>query len=156
MLQNTHGVTLEKINPNIASNRQSSWHSAAATAGYGTPTYRNSEYTEDANANNKKFFADPPIFSPDEDGYQDILRLNYQNSAPGYTANIRIFDSEGRQIKRLANNLSLSTEGAIIWDGITDDNKKATVGVYIIVANIFNPNGDTEDYKIAVTVAGRL
>ncbi|MBK6827155.1 MAG: hypothetical protein IPG86_09860 [Chitinophagaceae bacterium] len=44
LIDNPEGVALERIDPAAPSNEPGNWHSAASTAGYGTPTYRNSQY----------------------------------------------------------------------------------------------------------------
>ena len=44
LIDNAEGVSLERIDPDGISQNASNWHSAASTAGYGTPTYKNSQY----------------------------------------------------------------------------------------------------------------
>jgi len=55
LIDNAEGVSLERIDPDAASQDQNNWHSAASTAGYGTPTYKNSHYKlpQAINASNK-------------------------------------------------------------------------------------------------------
>jgi Lamin Tail Domain len=42
LIDNAEGVSLERIDPAGPSQDETNWHSAASTAGYGTPTYKNS------------------------------------------------------------------------------------------------------------------
>ncbi|MGZ5303262.1 MAG: lamin tail domain-containing protein [Bacteroidia bacterium] len=151
------GVSLEKINPDLPSNVSSSWHSAASTVGYATPTYRNSQYQSLQQAKNTgNFTLDPPVFSPDADGYQDVLNINYKLATPGNMARIEIYDVQGRLTRQIANNQLLSTEGYLTWDGITDSGNKAPIGVYILLISTFKANGDTEVYKLTCTLAGEI
>jgi hypothetical protein len=95
-------------------------------------------------------------FSPDGDGFQDVLLLPYQTDKPGYLANIIVFDVNGRQVKRLARNESLAAEGILKWDGTTDELLKARVGVYVIWIELFEPDGGKVLQKLSCVLAGRL
>ncbi len=44
LIDNTEGVSLERIDPDGPSQNALNWHSAASTAGYGTPGYKNSQF----------------------------------------------------------------------------------------------------------------
>ena len=46
LIDNPEGVSLERIDPEGPSQDAANWHSAASTAGYGTPTYKNSQYKQ--------------------------------------------------------------------------------------------------------------
>jgi hypothetical protein len=46
LIDNAEGVSLERIDPAGPSQQASNWHSAASTAGYGTPGYKNSQYRQ--------------------------------------------------------------------------------------------------------------
>jgi hypothetical protein len=155
LLSSTQGVSLEKINPHLPTQKPDSWHSAASTAGYGTPTYKNSEYS-DASPKSNKVTIDPPVFSPDEDGYQDVLTIAFKTGKPGFSAQVDVFDAAGRYVRKLANNETLAAEGILHWDGLTSSNEKAPIGIYIIIVRLFNPSGEVEAFKIPVTLAGKL
>lgn len=43
-VKNEKGIALERINPDRDTQDEMNWTSASATAGYGTPGYRNSQY----------------------------------------------------------------------------------------------------------------
>jgi hypothetical protein len=153
LISNVETVSLERINPNAATQDSLNWHSAASTVGYGTPTYRNSQYTE-PNVTDEITIA-PEAFSPDEDGHDDVLSIGFQFDQPGYTANVRLFDSEGRQVRDLVRNALLSQSGVFTWDGITDQNEKARIGIYIVFVEVFNLNGNVKRYKKTCVVAGK-
>ena len=44
LIDNAEGVALERIDPGKPGQDPDNWHSAASTAGYGTPTYKNSQF----------------------------------------------------------------------------------------------------------------
>jgi len=97
-----------------------------------------------------------PEISPDGDGFQDALIIDYQTSNPGFLANIRIYDARGRLIKKLNQQTLIATEGSLKWDGSTDDNEKASIGIYVLVAEFIHPDGRVQTDKETIIVAGRL
>ncbi|MCX7954569.1 MAG: lamin tail domain-containing protein [Bacteroidales bacterium] len=155
LLTTTKGVALERINPNLSTNDKSNWHSASEQVGYGTPTYKNSQYYDLTELDNE-ISIEPEIFSPDMDGYNDVLFIKYKFSEPGYTLNITLFDTKGRVVKKLVKNSLCGTEGYYTWDGITDYNTKAPIGIYVIYIEIFNLEGKLKSYKKTCVVANKL
>lgn len=157
LLRDENGVALERINPDAPTNEDGNWHSAASTVGYGTPTAPNSQLMPTDVIDNVEFFQiETPRVSPDEDGFEDVLVINYKFDEPGYTANIKIFDNQGRQIKSLANNELLGFTGSLKWDGSTDDKAKARIGIYVFWAEVFRLDGTVVMQKEAIVVAGQL
>jgi hypothetical protein len=155
LLNTTDGVALERVNYNRPTDDNTNWHSAAETYGFGTPAYLNSVYSESIQINNP-ITVEPEVFSPDNDGRDDVLNINYIFEYPGYTANIVIFDQVGRKTRQLVNNELLGTEGTISWDGFTDDNQKANIGIYIIFIEVFDVDGKVKNYKETAVLGGNL
>ncbi|MEO6166561.1 MAG: lamin tail domain-containing protein [Chitinophagales bacterium] len=151
LIDDVEGVALERINFNSPTQDSLNWHSAASTVGFGTPTYKNSQFNEPGTGD--EITITPQAFSPDQDGFNDILSIGYNFDHPGYTGNIRIFDEKGRQVTDLVHNALLSQSGSFTWDGITDKNEKAAIGIYIVHAEIFNLDGTVKHYKKACVVA---
>ena len=84
-----------------------------------------------------------------------MLNIAYSFDQAGYTANIRIFDQQGRQVADLVRNALLRQAGSFTWDGITDKNEKAPIGIYIVFMEIFDLNGTVKHYKQACVVAAK-
>lgn len=156
LLDDPDGVSLERLNPNAPTQDRNNWHSAAAVVGFGTPTYQNSQAIPDLNSAADFFEIPEKKLSPDGDGFQDFLLINYRTDSPGYTAQIKIYDVEGHLVKTLVNNELLSTEGFLRWDGDTDRGGKARIGIYILYAQIFRSDGAKKEFKETCVVAGRL
>lgn len=157
LLDETKGVSLERIDPNRA-NDAANWHSAAApmsgAEGYGTPTFLNSQFLLSGSATVSNFFDIPEKkLSPDGDGFQDFLVVNYETDQPGYSVRAEVFDAEGRPVKTLFNNEPLATEGFFRWDGDTDWGDKARTGIYILWVELFHPDGTVEEFKETCVVA---
>lgn len=157
LLDDEEGVSLERLNFDLPTNSSGNWHSAAISAGGATPGYTNSQvYRPGAPQGDAVFRLDEAKFSPDGDGFQDVLLLPYQTNAPGYLANIIVFDVNGRPVKRLARSESLANEGILKWDGTTDELLKARVGVYVIWVEVFEPGGGKSVQKLSCVLAGKL
>jgi hypothetical protein len=155
LIANPEGVSLERIDPAAASQGAANWHSAASTAGYGTPTYKNSQYKHPADAG-AAIAVTPGVFSPDSDGFDDIATIQYQVNEPGYVANVTIFDAAGRPVKNLVRNGLLGSSGYWNWDGLNDKGQKLPVGTYIILTDIFNLQGKRKTFKHTVVLARKL
>ncbi len=155
LLDDKNGVSLERINYNRPTQDENNWQSAASTVGFATPAYKNSQYSTEENSSNT-FWLSPEAFSPDNDGYNDLLNLQYQLKEPGWLANINIYDSGGRLIRELAKNELLETTGILVWDGIDNNGNKARIGIHIVWAEFFNATGDVKQFKKSCVVAGKI
>ena len=155
LLQSTKGVSLERLNPERASGERDNWHSAAETVGYGTPAYQNSQFNELATASDWVGI-DPPIFSPDNDGYQDVLNILLASETPGTVATLHIYDAKGRFVKNLIENELLGTRNIFTWDGITDRGDKARLGIYILLCETFDTAGNKKKAKKTFVIGGQF
>lgn len=155
LIDNAEGVSLERIDPDAISQVDANWHSAASTAGYGTPGYKNSQYKQsqiiDAIVN-----VVPKIFSPDNDGHDDVTSIQYKVTAPGYVVNITIFDSQGRPVRDLVKNGTLGLNGQWNWDGLDEKGNKLAIGIYIIYTDMFNLQGKKQQFKNTVVLAKKF
>jgi hypothetical protein len=155
-LDKVDGISLERLSTESPTQNRNNWHSAAKSAGFATPTYQNSQLIGSQAIVDDFIEITDPTFSPDGDGYQDFLTISFQTDKPGYAAQIKIFDAEGRLVKTLANTDLIATEGFLRWDGDTDEGTKARIGIYVLWVELFHPDGDKRDFKKTCVVAGRL
>ena len=155
LLADPNGVSLERIDPDGVSQEATNWHSAASTAGFGTPTYKNSQYKL-LQSINAIIEITPKVFSPDNDGRDDIATIQYKTTEPGYVANITIYDANGRPVRNLVKNATLGLQGYWIWDGLDDKRSKLPVGSYIFFTEIYNLNGKKEMFKNVIVLARQL
>lgn len=155
LLANKEGVALERIDYNKPAQLSSNWHSAAETAGFGTPGYQNSQYTPDG-LQDAAMTVSPTIVSPDNDGSADFLNIAYRFPEPGYVCNISIFDLSGKPVRFLTHNALCGREGLFRWDGLSEQQQSLAIGIYLVICDVFNLQGKTRRYKFAVTLARKF
>ncbi|MBO9701595.1 MAG: lamin tail domain-containing protein [Sporocytophaga sp.] len=151
IIKDPEGISLERISFTNPASDVSNWHSAASNIG-ATPGYGNSQHFELETIENS-FSVLPLKFSPNGDGKNDFALLTYQLDNPGEIATITVFDGQGRAVKKIASNQLLGNEGFFQWDGIADDDRKADIGIYMIMFEIFRLNGEKQKFKKAVILS---
>jgi len=154
LIDNREGVAIERIDYNAPTQLQDNWHSAASSVGYGTPTYKNSQYRINHEVKGEVKIS-PEIVSPDNDGQDDFATIEYSFPSPGYVANITIFDATGRPVKILQRNALCGVKGSFRWDGLGDKSQQLATGIYVILTEIFNLQGKKKVFKNTIVVARR-
>ena len=92
----------------------------------------------------------PEVFTPDNDGIDDQLQIDYRLPESGGKLTLSIFDTRGILVHNLINNEIISQEnGTIFWNGNTTKGKAPT-GMYIIYLEYRYQKGLTKAKKLAV------
>ena len=147
LLADENGVSLERISFEAESMDRDNWFSAAETAGFATPGYENSQ-AGSFEETSSEFSLESEIFSPDNDGVDDRLAIRYAYNKTGSVATIAVYNSNGLFITWISENTSLGKEGVFYWDGLDNRNIRCSIGIYIIYAEIYNPEGEAQVYKL--------
>ncbi len=150
LLSNDDGVSLERINFGGESYRPELWHSARSSVGFGTPRYQNSQFIESYTSESTWDLVSK-IISPENDGYQDLLTLNYAVQS-GTVVNGYVFNLAGLKVSHIFNSLTLSTSGVTNWDGVLENGTKIPVGNYILLLETFDLEGKISRTKMAFSV----
>lgn len=151
LLTDVEGISLERIDYNGPST-QTNFHSASSTAGYGTPGYKNSPL-QSTSAGAGVITLTPKVFSPDNDGFDDVATLNYKFAQTGNVATVTIFDAGGRPVRYLERNSLTGTEGFFRWDGLNDKHQQLPQGIYIFYIEVFNTSGNKQQFKQTIVLA---
>ena len=154
-IDDTEGVSLERVDPSISAMQNSNWQSASKQSGFATPGYQNSTYTQE-NVVDTEFLLEKKTFSPDADGFDDFLQINYRVEADGIVLNMKVFDDRGHLIRTIANNEILTRQGSVIWDGKNDRGTLASLGIYVIWLEYFNSEGTIGHKKLSCVLAKQL
>lgn len=156
LIKETEGVSLERSSFTNATNATGNFKSAAASVGYATPTYKNSQAVENMEASDEVSLASE-TFSPDNDGFEDALRILYKFDKPNYVANVTIYNSQGRIVKKLIKNQTLATTGELQWDGLDETGAmKAKTGIYIIFVELYNLDGNIKKFRKTAVLASKF
>jgi hypothetical protein len=155
LLQTQSGVSLERLDPERPSMDSSNWYSAASIVGFATPTYQNSQYSIFSKNEKQYFTLDNQRISPDNDGFEDFIQLQYQ-APTSLNATITIYDWNGVLVKNIVEQETLATEGIIRWDGDLNDGSRAKMGIYVMLITYFDENGKVGKEKKTITVLYRF
>lgn len=155
LLDSDKGKSLERINPDAITQDLNNWHTAAEAIGFATPGKENSQFYPAISSGTVSFTAD--VFSPDSDGFEDILQINYELETAGLVGTMTIYDDRGRKIRELAKSELLGLTGTIVWDGVNDEGTKASIGTYVLIFEAFQVDGGMEFVsKKAFVLAGKV
>lgn len=148
MLAVTSGVSLERIDPSVSGMERTNWRSAAGMAGYATPGIRNSAATGEGLAGGGTAIKlSSKKISPDNDGFEDYLRIELIVEGEQNIISIMVFDDMGYPVRRLAENMTAYGCSVINWDGCDDNAYPLQEGIYIIYVQIITPGKPPEVLK---------
>jgi len=151
----TKGRSLERLNPLLGSNVRSNWNTSAAVEG-GSPGKQNSIFSEN-NFRESKVVINPNPFSPDNDGYEDYTIINFDLTKPLSQVRIKVFDSQGRLVRNIAENRLASSKNSIIFDGLDDNGRPLRIGIYILLIEaVAEGSGNVDVIKTPVVIARKL
>lgn len=156
LLKETKGVSLERISWDVPSDQPDNWHSAAEAVHFGTPGYANSMSIKAHEASEEEpITLNPAVFSPDGDGFDDNCVMAYAFVEAGRTMNVYVFNVEGQLVRHLVKGELIGQEGSFVWNGMDSRGNRVPLGVYVVVTEVFDMDGNVKKYKNAVVVASR-
>ncbi|MFA6455498.1 MAG: lamin tail domain-containing protein [Bacteroidota bacterium] len=135
------GRSLERIDPSGNTTDSRNWNSSVSKNG-SSPLHSNSIFIG-SKPPAATVGLSPNPFSPDQDGFEDFLSINYSLPAKSATIRVRIFDVTGRLIRRLVQQEPSSSTGSVIWNGCDDDGNRVRIGMYIILFEALDNFGGT-------------
>lgn len=154
-ISETKGIALERTYSYSNGLSKSAWASASKTEGYGTPGKPNSQWIDN-------FISDQLLelsneyFSPDQDGFQDLVQIKCTLPNNQNLINLKIYNEYGQLIKTLARNEYVGNFYNVVWDGATQNGSKAPIGIYKVVLDGFNQSGKPlKDSKTLVVATRR-
>jgi hypothetical protein len=155
IIKNPEGVSLERLSFEKSTEEPGNFQSASASAGFATPGYKNSQNT-DGLTSKDEFELQSSSFSPDNDGFEDLMQLRYKLSESGFVANVTIYNSNGTVVLKLYKNFTLATQGLLEWDGKNGASEFNPPGIYLIYAELFNAKGVIKKFRKTVVLAKKL
>lgn len=152
------GVPLERLGMDQSTNMAANWTSAAKPGSGlpGTPTQPNSQKSSPNGNQEELVFLPVSRLSPDGDGREDFLEIQYHTPGSGYAATMTIFDSWGIPVRQLIRQSLVDTAGQMRWDGDDDAGALVRPGIYVLFMEMFSPEGDVQKVKKTVAVVGKF
>lgn len=148
LLRNVEGVSLERVSTEVSADEVANWKSSTAAEGYATPGYRNANALPDVNTVSGEVEIEPVVFKAGN-GFASI---KYSFDKAGLVANVKIFDQQGREVKQVANNETLSFSGFYTWDGDGAEGAQARAGYYFVWFEVFDPDGGVRTFRKRVVL----
>jgi len=150
IFSDTRGISLERIDPGRSGIDPGNWHSAASIADYATPGSLNSQSLPDLHSE-LELIVEPRVFSPDNDGYHDLLVISPGIEEAGSVLRIWITRPDGALVRILANNHIAGASSQYTWDGRDDGGAMGAEGFYVVHLRAYNPiSGASRNTKRAV------
>lgn len=146
MIHDAAGVSLERRSPDRPTGESSNWFSASSLSGYGTPGYANSQSNEWLVAE-ADFVFSSTVVSPDGDGYQDVLQIDYRMDNGDLSADAMVYNAAGNMVARLLNGALLGTHGIMQWEP-----RGVPQGRYVVQIVIFDRGGTRQVMRRTVAV----
>ncbi|HEY3294365.1 MAG TPA: lamin tail domain-containing protein [bacterium] len=134
------GISIERVASQAASNDLLNWASCLDSTG-STPGRPNSRAMPFAGGGVEVLRVQPNPFSPDGDGRNEVLSIQYRLEQPDSRLDLKIYDVRGRLIRRLANNEAAGYSGEKLWDGKDDHGRMMPTGLYIIYLEALGKGG---------------
>ena len=153
--QSTKNISLERINPKISTSDKNNWSSCVAEEG-ATPARQNSILTN-PESNSKKITIAPNPFSPDNDGFEDFAIITINLASSVSQLRVRIFDDKGRLRRTIADNIPVSFQAKIVFDGRDSEGRLLNIGIYIVLVEASDFRNKTiSTMKKVVVIARKL
>lgn len=141
-LNEQEGVSLERLS---TSPLETKWFSASSSVGFASPGYKNSQLLPSGNGSG--IHVAPKVFSPNLDGYNDLLKIELNFPYMGYVVDLSVWNSVGKRVRVITKNSVVSSFESFFWEGENDLNMALPAGVYIILARAIHPNGENTILK---------
>jgi hypothetical protein len=155
LLIDPKGVSLERIHPDRNSLDQNSWHSASIDQGGASPGFKNTQYLQ-LNPPSGLVSVFPEMFSPDNDGYHDIVHFQINPQNNGSLVNLHILNTAGQMVFNYKKSRMSTPSDVITWNGITDRGEWAPPGIYIAVFELSHLKGEVKQEQHVFVLAQKI
>jgi hypothetical protein len=143
------GIALERIHYDLPSTAADNWTSAAASSGYGTPGYVNSQYATTTGIATPDV---PTLTVEYPTAGEERYGLRYCLDRPGYNGRLFIYDAAGRLINILLHNEGMGRQGVVYWNGRGAGGRRLATGIYIVYLELFDSRGEGRKLKVPLVV----
>ncbi|MCX5800740.1 MAG: lamin tail domain-containing protein [Candidatus Eisenbacteria bacterium] len=144
--------SIERVSTSVSGRQAANWSSSVASSG-STPCGRNSVCEAARGGGSFEIGMSSRVISPDGDGIDDRVVFSFALPSLGTKANLTVFDSDGRTVRRLLDQRRVGTIVQTIWDGIDEEGRIVPPGVYVVSLGVKEADGGWEESKSTIVVA---
>jgi hypothetical protein len=144
--------SLERVSASVSSRQAANWSSSVAPSG-STPCGRNSVSEAMRQGSAFQLGMSTRVISPNGDGIDDRVVFSFALPSAGMRASLTVFDSDGRTMKRLLDQRRVGTVVQTIWDGLDEEGRPVTPGIYIVNLGVKRVDGGWEESRSTLVVA---
>lgn len=145
VIDEAEGISLERRSLALSAQENDNWQSAAAAAGYATPGYENSQRFQPVFT--AKLTPEPKVFSPNQDGYHDQVNIAFNFEQANNVVSLSVYSPSGTLIRQIAEGENVAQTGFFSWDGTDENGQLANRGIYILVLDYFNADGNSASLR---------
>ena len=146
------GVSLERINVEASSLEKGNWTSASGSSGNGTPAKPNSQRFLAGSQQEGELIVEPEVIIPAVEGQPNFATIYYKSSRSGLQVSLRIFDAQGREVRKLATHQLLGSDTFFTWDGTNEGRELVKSGYYVILMKVYDASGHSRELKKVLVV----
>ncbi|MFC3416939.1 lamin tail domain-containing protein [Algoriphagus hitonicola] len=155
LLQDSKGVSLERVSIETSADILDNWHSASSAVGYASPGMKNSQFIPEE-FDSEIIQIDPAAFDPEGSNGNTFVSIRYELEQPGWVGSFRIYDLAGRRLASLAENEILATKGLYTWTGTDNLGRRMRSGYYVLLVELFDLDGRQKTIRKTIIIAERL
>jgi Lamin Tail Domain len=151
LLTTEKGASLERLDLSGEFGLNAQWHTASSLVNFGTPGYKNSQFTG-TKESSSKIECENEFFTPDNDGNDDLAIINYNFRKEGVLGNVIVFNASGRLVNNLYQHELLGTKGRFYWDGRDGEGRICSTGIYLFFIELIYLEGYKEVFKKTISL----
>ncbi|MCP4521361.1 MAG: lamin tail domain-containing protein [Cytophagales bacterium] len=145
LLENTKGVSLERLSFDLETNDNENWNSASELIDWGSPTTQNSQFQELTNKQGASLTNDILSLNRNQE-----LAIQFQEESD-WVASFSVYFRNGYKVASFGESTYIAKNGIIHWDLMTSSSV-LTIGFYIVVIEMYNEKGDSKLYKLPFVI----
>ncbi len=155
LIQNSKGVSLERISIRNPVSDLANWQSASGNEDFATPGRRNSQFLNEETLNDI-FKIEPKVFDPEGSQGPAFTTISYELDQAGWVGTLGIYSVTGLLVNTLCQNQVLGTRGIFTWNGLDEKGARVRPGYYVLLAELFDLEGRVKVIKKTIVVAVKL
>ncbi len=148
VIDNTKGVSLERVAANTDGIRPPAWRSGPASAGFSSP----GRFSMTANAANTSAGGSIRVEPEIINAFQPTSTITIQLEQSDMKGILEIYDKGGQLVRRLASNYLFGNENTFSWNGRDEHGKPCAPGNYIAFFRGYTTEGEKMMLKQRVAV----